>query len=237
MCALISSSSFAASPTPLLFSNDDQINVYLSHANPNKIIVSGDIISNENGLEGQYSITKSPDGGIIILPVESKEVFNIYLNTRFGRALSLAVHTNKGNGKTYVLQALDKPKFVDNEEAKAWEESQPYVQTIQEILKSVTNQKSPPDYFEYELNAKNKKPSYQPYSPIMIEREKLWVGSNLSVTQYKMKNESNQSLNLQERYFYSDGVRAVSVSKKRLLPREDGLVWIVTETAKTFGGE
>ncbi|CAI2533855.1 conjugal transfer protein TraK [Serratia ficaria] len=210
------------------FSNEDQLPVTLSSTNPNKIIIDGELITNIYGPGNAYEGQNTEDGALMIA-LNSASAFTLYIQTDRGSSVSLSVTAVSGPGRTYELIPRSLPK-VDNEDAKAWEEGQPYVNTLLSIAQAVVNGDVPPDFVEYPVSRAD---VYSPSIGLQFTAEKQWIGSHLRVTRYRMKNLSNLSMNFKERQFYVPGVRGITLSTQSLFPGGQGYVWVISR----FNGE
>jgi len=210
------------------FANEDQLPVTLSSTNPNKIIVEGELITNIYGPGNAYE-ERNTDDGALMIALNSAATFTLYVQTDRGSSVSLNVTAVSGPGRTYELIPRSLPK-IDNEDAKAWEESQPYVDTLMSIAQAVVNGDVPPDFVEYPVS---RAAAYAPPIGLQFFAEKQWIGSHLRVTRYRMKNLSNLSMAFKERQFYVPGVRGISLSTQSLFPGGQGYVWVISR----FDGE
>lgn len=226
----------AQPPIEMMFSNNDQLKITLSNTDLNKVLISGDRIISVDGVRGSYSAKDTADGGILVAPAMTTraEGRTLYIETEFGRAVSLKFTTMSAPGKTYELHPASPPRVV-NDLPKAWEEEGPYLSVITELFRAVLAGNIPENYIEVAVDAQQSQPSMQPYLPFKITRKRILVGFHLAVTEYQVENPSQLKLNLPAENFYMPGVRAAAVSTKALAGRGVAKLWLVTKTEDTEG--
>lgn len=210
------------SPSGISFSNNQQVNVRLSNTNPNKIIIDGELITKIDGMEGAYQESQTDSGALILSPLSGQN-FTVFIQTQNGASLSLNVTPEPGPGRTVTLVPRELP-FIENEDAKSWEENQPYVDTLKAIALNAVIGKAPPDFIDFPVS---RAAEYNPPVRVTLRPERQFIGSNLRVVRYRMHNPSSISVPLQERQFFVPGVRAVTLSTRQLYPGGEGFAWVI----------
>ncbi|MFS7282043.1 type-F conjugative transfer system secretin TraK [Serratia proteamaculans] len=212
----------STSPSGISFSNNQQVNVRLSNTNPNKIIIEGELITKLDGMEGAYQESQTESGALILSPLSGQN-FTVFIQTQNGASLSLNVTPEPGPGKTVTFIPRELP-MLNNEEAKSWEENQPYIDTLKSIALHAVNGKAPPDFIDFPISRTT---AYQPPVSVNLIPERQFIGSHLRVVRYRMHNPGSISVPLQERQFYLPGVRAVTLSTRHLFPGGQGFAWVI----------
>lgn len=226
----------AQPPIEMMFSNNDQLKISLSNTDLNKVLISGDRIVSVDGVRGSYSAKDTADGGILVAPAMTTRADGrtLYVETEFGRAVSLKFTATPTPGKTYELHPMSPPKVV-NDLPKAWEEEGPYLSVITDLFGAVLAGGIPENYIEVAVDAQQSQPSKQPYLPFKITRERIFVGFHLAITEYRVENQSQLTLDLPAENFYMPGVRAAAASAKALAGHGVAKLWLVTKTEDTEG--
>ena len=223
-------------PLELSFQNNDQLRVTLSSSDLNKILIEGDRITAVDGIKGSYSAKDTSDGGVLISPspLPKGGSKSLYIETEFGRAVSLKFSTTTVPGRTYKLQAKS-PVRVLNEPAKTWEEESPYISIITDLFRTVMSGRVPENYIDVQVDSQFLKPSRQPYLPFELTRKRILVGFHMAMTEFQVKNMSQLKLNLPVDKFYIPGVKAAAASTKSMEGKGVATLWVLTNADETEG--
>jgi hypothetical protein len=62
---------------------------------------------------------------------------------------------------------------------------------------------------------------------LSMKRSEIYKGVNMTGEVYIIKNSTKQILNLDEKFFYKNGVKAIKIEKRELLPSEQSQVFII----------
>lgn len=205
-----------AAAVKLSFQNNDQLRVTLSSSDLNKILIEGDRITSVDGIKGSYS-AKAIRWRVLISPsaLPKGGSKSLYIETEFGRAVSLKFSTTTVPWRTYKLQAKS-PVRVLNEPAKTWEEESPYISIITDLFRTVMSGRVPENYIDVQVDSQFLKPSRQPYLPFELTRKRILVGFHMAMTEFQVKNMSQLKLNLPVDKFYIPGVKAAAASTKSM---------------------
>lgn len=209
-------------PEATLFENNAHLNAVLSNTSPNKIIIDGELITRVTGPDGAYDQQNTDDGALILSPLTG-ESFTLFIETASGQGVSLDVKPKAVNGRTLRLAPAGMP-VKPNDDAKAWEESQPWQKTLVSVARSVVNGDVPENYTDVPVS---RAPAYAPPVAVTLTAERQLVGSHLRVVRYRLHNAGYVSQALSEKQFWQKGVRAVMLSTPTLYAGGQGYAWVI----------
>ncbi|HHH1368300.1 TPA: type-F conjugative transfer system secretin TraK [Yersinia enterocolitica] len=223
---LCASAQANVAPQQIPFTPDAQVNLVLSNTNPNMVVVPGDRIvaidSNEGMLGDSRGKTGQQNGGVVLTTVQEKP-FTFYLRTEGGQSLSVVATPQKSAGKTYHLMSQ---RPVKRPAAQKWETSQPYVSTLVDIQKALSRGEVPPHFMEAPVTLL---PTFKTLPAVLqAQPETMWMGGELRVYRYRVRNTGTTGMALPERLFSAPGVRSVMISPytATLLPSGQATVFI-----------
>jgi type-F conjugative transfer system secretin TraK len=189
-----------------------------------RIFVKGDRILTVKGKSIAYQLKefkgKSEEGILYIQPTES------YQN----RPFTLFVGTEQGHHYTLLLESLNipaenieiKPLSASKALATRWEENQPYLQKLIELMRQMKIEDQPEGYAI--VNMGIVKPKKFP-NGISLQLLTLYKGGQLDGEVWKLKNESGRTLEISPRQFYQNNVRAISVVEENLKNCEETIMY------------
>ena len=68
---------------------------------------------------------------------------------------------------------------------------------------------------------------YVDLGDLSMRRSEIYKGLNMTGEIYIIKNSTKQIFNLDEKFFYKNGVKAIKIEKRELLPSEQSQVFII----------
>lgn len=218
---------------------DAQVRVAVSNTDPNMLVVPGDRIVAIDSAQGMFlngdnkGMTGQANGGVVLMTAQTKP-FTFYVRTAGGLTVSIVAVPQKRDGR--VLQLIsDKP--VSQAKAQQWERSQPYVNTLVDIQKALLNGALPEGFVKAPVTGV---PAFRLPPQLSWRANQMWSGGALRVYQLTVRNNSAAIVNLPERLFQAEGVRAVMVFPwgGTLLPSGQSLVLVtVSDTGEAANGE
>lgn len=209
-------------PEATRFENNAHLSAVLSNTSPNKIVIDGELITRVTGPDGAYDQQNTEDGALMLSPLTG-EAFTVFIETSSGQGVSVDVKPKAVNGRTLRLTPAGMPAF-SNDEAKAWEESQPWQKTLVSVARSVVTGGVPENYAEV---AASRAPAYAPAVPVTLTAERQLVGQHLRVVRYRLHNGGYVTQPLVEKQFWQKGVRAVMLSDRQLYAGGSGYAWVI----------
>jgi conjugal transfer pilus assembly protein TraK len=207
------------------FQDNADVSIVLSDSNYNRLVVRGDKIINAHFPEQALGIKNEDDGSLYVM-VAQKEPFTLFLTTEAGHHLSATVNTESSLGKTieFVPQTVsiakkaiptptNTPKPVEAE-------------GIEALMSHLVQQDA---ILGFDMK--------HHYGRAIRLHEGLTLFPRLTYTSKTLTGEVTEIYNggktpidLTEHLFMGQGVKAVSLSKPTLLPKQKAYVYRVLES-------
>lgn len=182
-----------------------QADIRISSTNPNYFEVPGDRITGITSAPGMLTDKRNTGGGGAFVSTSQSKPFTLYLTTEGGQTFSLNAHPESIEGRSYLL-ASQKP--LNRDEAKAWENSQPYENLVVELNRSLVRNSIPQGYAAVSFaDERTRTPS-----GVRAISTGAWEGAHLRVVRFQIKNAGSDTVYLHEQDFWQPGVRAVMFS-------------------------
>ena len=140
---------------------------------------------------------------------------------------------------TVDLDTTQEPiKYGSPDDAEQWEESQPYVDTLRELMKTLARGGVPQGYSMSETSPSSNLPDcFQPGMEFDFINGQFLEGRNMQVNVGVVENSSNESLEFVERSCSGPTVAAVASWPNLLLePGQSSEVYVVTHKNRNTGG-
>ncbi|WP_148244947.1 type-F conjugative transfer system secretin TraK [Enterobacter asburiae] len=205
-------------PTKIPVSPDSQVRVALSNTNPNLLVVLGDKIIAVDSAQGMFlndnKAQGQANGGVQLMTAQTAP-FTFYVRTEGGL-------TVKRDGR--VLQFISS-RPVQHDDARRWEQSQPYVRTLISVQQAVLSGGVPKGFTEAPVVAA---PTFSLPGWLSVMPQQMWSGGGLRLYRLTVRNRGASALAIPERLFKAPGVRAVMVFpfSTTLMPGTDTQVWV-----------
>ncbi|CAM4391389.1 MAG: hypothetical protein LEGION0398_MBIBDBAK_00177 [Legionellaceae bacterium] len=185
------------------------------------IYVEGDKISQVRGIDGAYQLKQeATDGSIFVQPTfgYQDKSFTLFLTTQGGHTYPLLLTTAKIPAESIRLKPLTPSKKA----ASRWEQESAYEKTLLRLITALQNGKTPEGYIRVNENKeKNVRVSFTLQLIASLKGDKL-VGNV-----YKITNTEKYPVTLDERQFYTQDTRAISLDNLALAPFSEGLLYTV----------
>ncbi len=205
---------------------DSKFSASISAKEANRIKIENDRIKSIKANSGEVTISKEEKLG------------EVYVKPNRGLArkpINLFIITEKG----YTYQALLLPKSIPSEQiilrndsaslsanaSPIFESKGSYRNKVIELLKAMRVRAKIEGY------TMRKSKRYVDLGDIEIKRVLSYRpedSSNLSGEIFVFKNDTKQLIQLEEKMFFKDGVRAIKIEKSTLLPKETTEIFIVS---------
>ncbi|MEQ4763549.1 type-F conjugative transfer system secretin TraK [Klebsiella aerogenes] len=215
----------ATLPTRIPVSPDSQVRVALSNTNPNLLVVPGDRIIAVDSAQGMFlndnKALGQANGGVQLMTAQTTP-FTFYVRTEGGLTVSVIGVPQKRDGR--VLQFIS-GRPVQHDDARRWEQSQPYVRTLISVQQAVLSGGVPEGFTEAPVVAV---PTFSLPGWLSVTPKQMWSGGNLRIYRMSVRNRGASTLAIPERLFQAPGVRAVMVFpfSTTLMPGTDTQVWV-----------
>lgn len=174
-----------------------------------RIFVQSDRISSVRGVKGAYTRENDEEKGEIYIQPTSlyqHRAFTILLDTEKGRHFTLLLTPTASPAETLMLV----PKGVGRESAGRFERANVYELTISHLIRDMRNGVMPSGYSMKEVNAKK---TYQINKKVLVKLKTIYQGLNLRGEIYIVTNQTDSLIQLDERDFYKNGTRAISLDR------------------------
>lgn len=179
----------------------------ISSTDITRIFVQGDRIKSVRGLKGAYTRENDEKNGEIYIQPTSlykERAFTILIETELGRHFTLLLSPTFSPSETLMLVA----KGVGHKRASHFEKANPYELTIHHLIRDMKSGEMPEGYFIRQMDNKQ---SYQLGKKFKIKLKTIYEGLNLGGEIFEIQNMQGRVLTLDERQFYKNGVRAISL--------------------------
>ncbi len=189
----------------------------------NRIAIEGDRITSVKGISGQFQMDKDQQQGqIFIQPtvVDNSEPVHLFLTTEKGFTYSLKLETHDLAAENIILVPSGQHSAV----AK-WEKSNPYDVIISSIVKALNNGAELEGFI-----AEDYKKSLPRVHGVTVTLKKVYRGDRLQGELYEIGNPRKRSIQLEEQFFYKNGVRAIAILHKSLAPKDKTRLFIVRDS-------
>ncbi|HBM2591065.1 type-F conjugative transfer system secretin TraK [Escherichia coli] len=212
-------------PVKIPVSPDSQVRVALSNTNPNLLVVPGDKIIAVDSAQGMFlndnKALGQANGGVQLMTAQTTP-FTFYVRTEGGLTVSVIGVPQKRDGR--VLQFISS-RPVQHDDARRWEQSQPYVRTLISVQQAVLSGGVPKGFTEAPVVAV---PTFSLPGWLSVTPQQMWSGGGLRLYRLTVRNRGASVLAIPERLFQAPGVRAVMVFpfSTTLMPGTDTQVWV-----------
>ena len=192
----------------------------ISNTDLNRISVEGDRIAQVFGSSGHFTMeTDETHGQIFIRPVGEGRQLSLTIITESGLTQDILLIPSNIPSQSIVL----KPAKRNAEQAKHWETSQPYVQTITSLMQAMVQGKEVPGF-----NLRVNEQSLNMWNDLHVKQLQIFEGSQLKGVTYELKNNGDKALGLQEKQFLFDrDIVAISLERFNLAPGGRAYLWVI----------
>jgi len=216
----LSNSSFAAQIKDL--EDGDEFSAEISRTDLNRIKVVGDRIRDVkiNNMELDVSLDEKV-GEVYIRAAHSAEnkPINIFIITQQNFTYKGILYPKSIPAEQIIVRNDMVPVGGDMEVTKVGKNS--YEQQIISLMKAMREKKRLESYqIKYEKK-------YVDLGDLSMRRNTVYKGQNFIGEIFVLKNSTSQVLNLEEKIFFKNGVKAVKIEKPDLLPDETTEILVI----------
>ncbi|QLJ63691.1 type-F conjugative transfer system secretin TraK (plasmid) [Serratia marcescens] len=183
-----------------------RVSVAVSNSDPNYITINDDRIKGILATKGVVTEQRVTDAGGLVFATVHDKPFSLYVTTESGFTFSLHATPRRQAGLSLIV---NNKAIRATPDAATWEAEQSgYSALISRLVSGFVNNDMPPGF----VYTKNRR---IPLSPSVLQafavREvSAWRGHRLRIVRLDVSNRSDARIELNERYFWSPGVMAVS---------------------------
>lgn len=186
-----------------------KVSTQVSTTDPNVIAVYNDKITSVTANSGNILSNNKTGDGKIVFTTKSTKNFNMVIETENGFTFTLiAQPSSKFNGASLtVYNSQAKP--IDGD-ITFEQEGQSYSGLITMALSQVMKGNSPKGFIQ--TNSANMSLPVNMNQYFAVKGINSWNGSNFIIQKFQVTNISSRSIELNERYFWGQGIMAISFS-------------------------
>ncbi len=178
----------------------------VSNTDPNYISVMDDRVIAIQATQGVLSDKRTTAGGAVLFSTVSDKPFTLFVQTESGFAFSVMASPRKQAGLSLVV---NNRQVRGTEAAREWEGSQnTYSALVTSLITKFINNDKPSGFVYTKNRDVLLSPSTETY--FSVRSVAAWQGDKLRIVRLDVTNRSTSRIELNERYFWSKGVMAVS---------------------------
>lgn len=208
------------SDTIKMTSEEIPVQANISQQEPTRIKVMGDRIAQVIHKSGVFSLQENPSAGEIFItptPDIKKQPINVFVITEQGGTYTLVLTPKDMPATSVILNPGN-----TSHKASLWEQQTPWQQTVVSLIKALGQGRLLPGY-----QREVKETVMALWDGVAFTQTEIYRGQHLQGEVYRLKNEQNEFITVDETRFYRPGVAAVSLDKTILQPGEEIKVTVV----------
>ncbi len=201
----------------------DEFSAEISKLDINRIKIVGDRIRNIKANSGELEISQDDRlGEIYVRPTSMAEnkPLNLFIITEQNFTYKVLLYPKAIPSEQIIIKNDNAVTLSDAEVSKISKNT--YEQQIIALLKAMQSKKK---LSEYQIKAERK---YIDLGDLAMRRISVYKGQSFIGEIFTLKNSTNKILNLEEKFFFKNGVRAVKIEKSDLLPDETTEIYVVS---------
>ena len=194
--------------------DNETVTAKISSLDITRIIVQGDRIRSLKGIRGAYTRENDENNGEVYLQPTSlyqNSAFTVLVETEKGRHFTLLLTPISVPGGTLMLI----PKGVGREEAARFEQSSDYQTTLSHLVRAMSTGAMPEGYRVKEVDNKT---LYHFGNLATLRLKTLYQGLHFQGQIYELTNTQSFPIRLDEKQFFKQGTRAISLETIEVAP-------------------
>jgi type-F conjugative transfer system secretin TraK len=200
----------------------DEFNAVISRNDLNRIKVVNDKIRDIKSNNQELDLNVDEKNGEVYLRVASayeNKPINIFILTQQNQTYKGILYPKLIPAEQIILNneniGLANNYLNKNNNKNSYEK---------EILELMNVMRRGQKIENYQIKRNSK---YIDLGDLSMKRSEIYKGVNMTGEVYIIKNSTKQILNLDEKFFYKNGVKAIKIEKRELLPSEQSQVFII----------
>ena len=200
----------------------DEFNAVISRNDLNRIKVVNDKIRDIKSNNQELDLNVDEKNGEVYLRVASayeNKPINIFILTQQNQTYKGILYPKLIPAEQIILNNED--IGLANNYLNKINNKNSYEKEILELMNAMRRGQKIENY-QIKRNSK-----YIDLGDLSMKRSEIYKGVNMTGEVYIIKNSTKQILNLDEKFFYKNGVKAIKIEKRELLPSEQSQVFII----------
>jgi len=200
----------------------DEFNAVISRNDLNRIKVVNDKIRDIKSNNQELDLNVDEKNGEVYLRVASayeNKPINIFILTQQNQTYKGILYPKLIPAEQIILN--NENIGLANNYLNKINNKNSYEKEILELMNAMRRGQKIENY-QIKRNSK-----YIDLGDLSMKRSEIYKGVNMTGEVYIIKNSTKQILNLDEKFFYKNGVKAIKIEKRELLPSEQSQVFII----------
>lgn len=200
----------------------DEFNAVISRNDLNRIKVVNDKIRDIKSNNQELDLNVDEKNGEVYLRVASayeNKPINIFILTQQNQTYKGILYPKLIPAEQIILN--NENIGLANNYLNKINNKNSYEKEILELMNAMRRGQKIENY-QIKRNSK-----YIDLGDLSMKRSEIYKGINMTGEVYIIKNSTKQILNLDEKFFYKNGVKAIKIEKRELLPNEQSQVFII----------
>ncbi|MFZ9470689.1 MAG: type-F conjugative transfer system secretin TraK [Rickettsiales bacterium] len=200
----------------------DEFNAVISRNDLNRIKVVNDKIRDIKSNNQELDLNVDEKNGEVYLRVASayeNKPINIFILTQQNQTYKGILYPKLIPAEQIILN--NENIGLANNYLNKINNKNSYEKEILELMNAMRRGQKIENY-QIKRNSK-----YIDLGDLSMKRSEIYKGVNMTGEVYIIKNSTKQILNLDEKFFYKNGVKAIKIEKRELLPNEQSQVFII----------
>lgn len=200
----------------------DEFNAVISRNDLNRIKVVNDKIRDIKSNNQELDLSVDEKNGEVYLRVASgyeNKPINIFILTQQNQTYKGILYPKLIPAEQIILN--NENIGIANNYLNKINNKNSYEKEILELMSAMRGGQKIENY-QIKRNSK-----YVDLGDLSMRRSEIYKGLNMTGEIYIIKNSTKQIFNLDEKFFYKNGVKAIKIEKRELLPSEQSQVFII----------
>lgn len=201
----------------------DEATAEISRQDINRVKLTGDRIRSTKFNAGELEISQDDNLGEIYIratKVAESKPLNLFIITEQNFTYKLLLYPKSVPSEQIIIKNDSVVANTDVEVSKIAKNS--YQQQIITLIKAM---RAKTKLESYQISNSKK---YIDLGDLELKRTNTYKGQSFIGETFILKNDSNQILNLEEKMFFKNGVRAIKIENPNLLPDETTEIFIIS---------
>ena len=204
-------------------SEEIPVQATISQHEPTRVKVLGDRIAQVIHKSGTFSLQENPSAGEIFItptPGIENQPINIFVITEEGQTYTLILTPKDIPASSVMLNPGSTAR-----KSSEWERQTPWQQSVIGLIKAIGQGRLLPGYQREAIEKELKL-----MKGVLFTQTEIYRGHTLQGEVYRLKNECEDPISIDETEFYRPDVAAVSLDKTTLQPQAEAKVIVILKS-------